>query len=155
MNLKKNRWAPHVTVAAIVERDGRFLFVEEEINAQRFINQPAGHLEAGENLIEAVIRETLEETAWHFQPQFLSGIYRWIHPQSGATFLRHCFSGTVSDQTGQPLDKEILRTLWLTPDELSHQQIALRSPLVSQCVTDHLNGKQYPLALFQESNSGA
>ena len=145
-----NRWQPHVTVAAIIEHDNKFLFVEEQINGQIFINQPAGHIEENESFTDAVIRETLEETGWHFVPQFLIGIYRWMHPQTGETFLRHCFSGEVTHQEqGFQLDKEILRTLWMDKDELLQHPSELRSPLVSQCIDDYLKGSRYSLELYR------
>ena len=145
-----NRWQPHVTVAAIIEHEKKFLFVEERINDQIFINQPAGHIEENESFIDAAIRETLEETSWHFVPQFLIGIYRWIYPHTGETYLRHCFSGDVTHQEqNYILDKEILRTLWMDKDELLQQPSELRSPLVTQCVDDYLKGSRYSLELYQ------
>lgn len=108
-------------------------------------------MEPGESLIEAVIRETLEETAWQFRPNALIGIYRWIHPLKNATYLRHCFSGTITQNTGQPLDKEIIETIWLTQEEILQREKELRSPLVSLCIEDYLDGKQYPLTLFNDT----
>lgn len=143
-------WTPRATVAAVVEQDGRFLMVEEQVDGGLRLNQPAGHLEDGESLLQAVIRETLEETAWHFRPEALVGIYRWRHP-GGETFLRFAFTGTVHDQdSSRPLDPDIRRTLWLDRDTLIAQQPQLRSPLVLRCVEDYLSGLRYPLELLQD-----
>src|SRR3990172_5481193 len=112
-------WKPNVVVAAIVERDGRFLLVEEEADGETVLNQPAGHLDEGESLIEAVVRETLEETAWHFQPQALLGVYRWQHPTKQTTYLRFAFIGqTLHHQPERKLDDGIVRALWMTPAEI-------------------------------------
>ncbi|MDH5572268.1 MAG: NUDIX hydrolase [Gammaproteobacteria bacterium] len=145
-----NRWQPHVTVAAIIKHENKFLFVEELINGQKFINQPAGHLEKNESFVEAVSRETLEETGWHFVPQFLIGIYRWVHPHTQETFLRHCFTGEATHQEqNYQLDKGILRTLWLDKNELKQHPSELRSPLVSQCIDDFETGVRYPIDLYR------
>jgi len=145
-------WKPSVTVAAIIERGGRFLLVEEETSDGIRINQPAGHLDPGETLIDAAARETLEETAHRFRPSALLGVYLWsanTGRQSDATFVRFAFIGDVdSVDTGRKLDKGILRTLWLTPDELRARQSEHRSPLVAQCVEDYLAGQRYPLTLL-------
>lgn len=139
-------WTPHVTVAAIIERAGKFLVVEELINGQCVVNQPAGHLEQGEGLVEAVIREVREETAWRFHPDHLVGIYRMHVQASGVTYLRACFSGRCSDHDPrQKLDKDILRTLWLDHSELLDRHDTLRSPLVMLCIEDYLGGARYPL----------
>lgn len=140
------RWNPEVTVAAIVERDHRFLMVEERIGARLVFNQPAGHLEDRETLIEAVIRETREETAWRFQPEALVGTYLWRNPQNDRSFLRFTFCGSVDDHaTGQVLDTGIVRALWLTHDQLLAQPGKLRSPLVLRCLEDYLQGARQPL----------
>jgi len=142
-------WLPHVTVASIVERDGAFLFVEEQATEGLVLNQPAGHWEAHESLLEAVVRETLEETAYRIQPQALVGIYRWPHPRKAITYLRFAFSGSVLEHhPDQALDSGIMRALWLTPAELAAQQARHRSPLVQRCVQDYLGGKRYPLELL-------
>ncbi len=139
-------WKPHVTVAAIAEREGRFLLVEEDIGGRRVLNQPAGHLEEGETLLEAVIRETLEETAWHFAPRALLGIYRWISNTNGRTYLRFAFTGELlSHEPERSLDTPIVRTLWLTPDEIAKNASSHRSPQVQRCVSDFLAGTRYPL----------
>jgi len=114
----KEVWRPSVTVAAVIERDGKFLFVEEMIDGRRVINQPAGHLDPGESLAAACAREVLEETAHRFEPTGLVGIYRWYYEPKDVTFLRFCFRGKVLGIENRPLDKEIIRTLWLTPAEV-------------------------------------
>ncbi len=144
-------WKPHVTVAALAERNGRFLMVEEEADGKIVYNQPAGHLDEGESLIEAVRRETLEETAWHFEPDAIVGIYRWISPDNHHTYLRICFAGICQKhEPTRALDQGILRALWLTRAELEGMKQQLRSPLVLRCLDDYLAGKRYPLALLNE-----
>jgi 8-oxo-dGTP pyrophosphatase MutT (NUDIX family) len=137
---------PEITVAAVTEDDGRFLVVEERINQQLVLNQPAGHVERGETLLEAVIREAREETAWRFEPQALLGAYLWRNPRNGRATLRFAFTGTVSDhKPNQPLDLGILTTHWLTRAELVERNGRLRSPLVLRCVDDYLSGNRLPL----------
>jgi len=143
-------WKPHVTVAAVVEQDGRFLLVEEETAEGVRFNQPAGHLDAGESLLAASIRETLEETAYAFVPTALIGIYQWPRPQGDFTYLRFAFAGKVgARETARPLDVGILRTVWLTPAEIAACQDRHRSPLVLQCVRDYLVGRSFPLDLLK------
>src|SRR5210317_1988548 len=143
-------WKPHVTVAAVAQRHDRFLFIEERVGGKLVINQPAGHLESGENLIEAVVRETLEETAWHFEPEALVGIYLWRQPQNGSTFLRFSFAGRVSGHdTRLDLDDGIERALWLNRDQIISQQPRLRSPMVLRGVDDFLAGQRIPLAVLE------
>ncbi len=143
-------WKPHVTVAAIVEQENRFLFVEEEALGQIVINQPAGHLEEGEDLVDAVIRETQEETAWDFEPTAVVGIYLWQHPEELMTFLRVSFTGNCSQHNpDQLLDTGIIQALWLSRDELISQNKRLRSPLVLECVDDYLAGTRYPLTILK------
>lgn len=140
---------PDVTVAAIVERDQRFLLVEERAARRVVLNQPAGHLEDRETLIEAVVREALEETAWQFVPQSLTGIYLWKNPANGRSFLRIAFAGVVEGfRADRPLDRGILRTLWLTHEELSQDLARHRSPLVMRCVDDYRAGRRYPLEVL-------
>ena len=149
--MQLNYWAPHVTVAAIIHREGKFLLVEENDNGKKVINQPAGHLENNESLIEAVIRETLEETRWEFWPSYISGIYRWIH-DNGETYLRVCFAGeAVKEYKDLKLDKDIERTLWLTEEEI-RQHNNLRSPLVIKSLDDYLKGITFPMSLIQDLN---
>lgn len=139
-------WSPEVTVAAVVERQGRFLVVEERIGGRLVINQPAGHLEDGETLLEGVIRETREETAWGFTPEALVGTYVWRSPESGRTFLRFAFCGTVADhRPQQPLDAGIVRAAWFSRDQLLAQSSRLRSPMVLRCVEDFVSGRRHPL----------
>jgi len=139
-------WKPHATVAAIIERDGKFLMVEELINGQHLFNQPAGHLDPDESLLDAVIRETREETAWHFVAEAITGIYLWKHPDNGETFLRIAFCGQCSDHDPeQSLDDGILQAVWMTRDEVFRQKQQLRSPMVINCIDDYITGKRYPL----------
>ena len=142
-------WKPDVTVAAVVERDGQFLFVEERASGRVVLNQPAGHLERGETLLEAVARETLEETGWTFVPQHLVGIYLWQAEHSTKTFLRVAFSGRLQGHDpSRPLDHGILRTRWLDREQMSSLQSRHRSPLVARCVDDYLAGARYPVELL-------
>ncbi len=137
-------WKPHATVAAVVARDGRFLCVEENTPDGLRINQPAGHLEHGESLIDAVVREALEETAHDFQPTALLGVYLMpTGPAPGdSTYLRVAFVGELGrHHAGRALDPDIVRTVWLTRDEIAARTAELRSPLVLQCVDDFLAGK--------------
>jgi 8-oxo-dGTP pyrophosphatase MutT (NUDIX family) len=138
---------PEITVAAITETDGRFLVVEERINQRLVFNQPAGHVERGESLLTAVIREVREETAWRFEPESLIGVYLWRSPESGVTTMRFAFSGTVDDHnSAQPLDHGIVGTHWLSPMDLQEREQRLRSPLVMRCIEDYLEGKRRPIA---------
>lgn len=137
---------PEITVAAVVQRDGRFLLVEERIDGRLVLNQPAGHLERNETLLEAVRREAQEETAWQFHASGLLGVYLWRHPRTGRQFKRFAFIGSVSGhRPRQPLDAGIVRTLWLTADEIRLRSPALRSPLVLRCIEDCLAGRSAPL----------
>lgn len=145
----KNVWKPNVTVAAVVERDGQFLLVEEETEAGLAFNQPAGHLECGESLVEAVVREALEETAYHFRPTHLVGIYNWRHPSKDITYLRFAFGGELHGwEAGRRLDDGIVAARWLSPGEIRAGAARHRSPLVWRCVEDALAGRRYPLELL-------
>jgi 8-oxo-dGTP pyrophosphatase MutT (NUDIX family) len=138
---------PDVTVAALAEQQGRFLLVEERIARRLVFNQPAGHVERGETLLEAVARETREETAWRFTSEAFLGAYFWRHPGTGRASLRFAFIGSVTDHDAQqPLDHGILRTHWLTRAEILEHQSRLRSPLVLRCIDDYLAGRRSPLA---------
>jgi len=142
-------WKPNVTVAAVAERDGQFLLVEEHTDEGTVLNQPAGHLEADETLLEAVMRETLEETAYHFQPEFLLGIYRWQKPCSNVAYLRFAFTGHTSGFDAQrKLDQGIIRAAWMTEADIRKQAHRHRSPLVLRCVQDYLAGTRYPLDIL-------
>ncbi len=141
---------PSITVAAIIERDGQFLLVEEEDGGQILFNQPAGHLELGESLVEGCAREVLEESAWHFRPRELVGIYRWSKPASassaGVTYLRFAFCGELGGhEAGRKLDTGIVRAVWLDAEEIRASRERHRSPLVLRCVEDYLAGRRYPL----------
>jgi len=142
-------WKPHVTVAAICEEDGRFLLVREEVDGKVVLNQPAGHLDPGESLQQAVVRETLEETAYHFQPQHVTGIYRFVANESTAqTYLRFAFSGTTGERQDLPLDEGIIAAEWLTLEQLEQNRQYLRTPMVMQCILDYLHKPAYRLQLF-------
>lgn len=144
---KMSDWKPSVTVAAVVERDGRFLLVEEEAGGRIVYNQPAGHWEPGESLVEACAREAMEETAYEFRPGALLGWYTWRQPETGRTFVRVAFTGDVgAHYPEQPLDDEIRRALWLSVAEIRALQAQHRSPLVMACIEDYLAGARYPLA---------
>lgn len=144
-------WRPNVTMAAIAERDGRFLLVEEQADGRVVLNQPAGHLDEGESLLRAVARETLEESGWHFAPRSLVGVYRWRSPDNGVTYLRFGFAGELlRHEPERPLDRGIVRTLWLTPAELARERGRHRSPQVQRCVDDFLTGQRYPLSVLKD-----
>ena len=139
-------WKPHATVAAIIERDNQFLMVEETVHGQHVVNQPAGHLDPDESLIDAVIRETQEETAWQFSPEAVTGIYLWKHPDNGESFLRIAFCGSCDNHDeSQALDDGIDAAVWMTREQLLQQAVTLRSPMVIDCIDDYLAGKRYPL----------
>jgi ADP-ribose pyrophosphatase YjhB (NUDIX family) len=149
-------WCPHVTVAAILERDGRFLLVEEDTPDGRRLNQPAGHLEPQESLTQACIRETLEETAWHMRPDALVGVYLWPRQDGESTTLRFAFAGRLIGHDAQrKLDAGIVRTVWLAPEDIEACRAQHRSPLVSQAVRDYVQGQRYPLALLRDLGHGA
>ena len=145
------RWKPSVTVAALIERDGRFLLVEERTADGLRLNNPAGHLDPGESLLQAVVREVLEETACAFAPTHLVGVYlaRLQRGDDDITYLRFAFAGSVgTPEPGRALDTPIVRTLWLTPAEIEATRERHRSPLLWRCVQDHLAGRRYPLELL-------
>ena len=148
---------PSVTVAAIIEHEGRFLLIEEETSEGVKLNQPAGHLDPHESLEQAVVREALEETAHEFIPRTLVGMYMSrYHSKSrnaDVTYLRFTFAGTVGRKFNQPLDEGILRTLWMTRDEIAATADRHRSPIVLQCVDDYLAGRSTPLSLLYTHSS--
>lgn len=149
------QWKPNVTVAAVIERDGRYLLVEEDsddpADAATVFNQPAGHLEAGETIAAAAAREVLEETGWHFTPTALVGTYYWTHPRKGITYLRFCFTGPVSGHDpARPLDTGIRAAHWLTRGEIAALDHRLRSPLVLACIGDFESGRRFPLDLLRQ-----
>lgn len=143
-------WKPNVTVAAVIEQNGKYLLVEEDQQDQGIqLNQPAGHLEPGESIIEASIREVLEETAYTFIPQWLIGIYHWHSYAADTTFLRFALSGMVTDfDPNRTLDSGILCATWFDLHEIRERSSCHRSPLVMQCIEDYLAGKRYPLEII-------
>ena len=144
-------WKPSVTVAAVIERDGRFLLIEEEQEGggDPVYNQPAGHWERDETLVQACVREVLEESAHRFEPKQLVGVYRWRRPQGDLTYLRFAFCGEILGvEEGRALDQGILRAVWLSAEEIRQLVPRHRSPLVWRCVADYLAGKRYPLELI-------
>ncbi len=147
--MKKEPWKPNATVAAIVEQDGKFLLVEETTSRGNRFNQPAGHLEDNETITHAVIRETLEETAYDFHPKALLGIYHWKHDHNNTTYLRFAFIGHVDNHyPDQALDDGIIRAVWMSIEEIREKQHLMRSDQVLTCFEDYLSGKQYPLEVI-------
>ena len=142
-------WKPHVTVAAVLERDGKFLLVEEEVDDGIRYNQPAGHLECRESLTDAAIREVLEETGYRFEPQFLVGIYNWRNEAKDITYLRFAFGGKITGHDAlRKLDDGILAAHWLRLDEIRALEARHRSPMIMRCIEDWQAGKRYPLELI-------
>lgn len=144
-------WTPDITVAAICEQHGRFLLVEERSKSTNKVvfNQPCGHLEEGETIVDGVIRETLEETCRHFTPEALVGLYR-LQANNSKTYIRYTFCGSISEEDPQAeLDPDIMRTHWLTPDTV-RASASLRSPIVASCINDYLSGVRYPLDILKE-----
>ena len=147
-----HRWKPGTTVAAIIEHEGRYLLVEEQTPEGLRLNNPAGHLEPGESPVQAAAREALEETAHHFEPTALVGVYlsRFVRDRTGedVTYLRFAYCGRLgAAEPGRVLDTGIVRTVWLTVEEVRASTARHRSPLVLRCIEDHLAGQRYPLAL--------
>jgi 8-oxo-dGTP pyrophosphatase MutT (NUDIX family) len=139
-------WRPDVTVASVVPRGGKFLLVEEVVRGELVLNQPAGHLEPGESLPAAARRETLEETGWGVELTDLVGIYQWTNPGSDGHFLRFTFAAkALRHDPERQLDAGIVRTLWLTRDEIAAEHARLRSPMVLRCVDDWVGGRRMPL----------
>ena len=147
--MKKHIWKPNTTVAAIIERDNKFLLVEEITERGNRFNQPAGHLEDGETLVQAVIRETMEEAAYEFTPEFLLGVYQWKHTLNDTTYLRFAFIGKAGvHYPMQELDEGIVQAVWMDIDEIREKANLMRSPQVLTCIEDYLAGKRYPLEVI-------
>ena len=143
-------WTQHLTAAAVIERGGRFLLVEERVRGAAVINQPAGHVEGDEALPAACAREVLEETAWEFVPEALLGVYRHRPENQARIYLRFAFCGRLARRHDRPLDDAILRVLWLGRDELAALDPArLRSPMVLDCIDDYCAGVRHPLSLLR------
>jgi ADP-ribose pyrophosphatase YjhB (NUDIX family) len=141
---------PELTVAAVVERGGQFLLVEERVGNRMVFNQPAGHVERGETFLNAVVRETLEETAWEFHPEALTGIYLWEQPERQRSFLRATFCGRVSGHDpSRPLDRGIERAVWMTREQIVSRATRLRSPMVLRGIDDYLEGTRYPMDILK------
>jgi ADP-ribose pyrophosphatase YjhB (NUDIX family) len=152
------RWKPAVTVAAVIERDGRYLLIEEHTPEGLRLNNPAGHLDPGESPEQGVARETLEETTHTFTPESLVGVYlsRFQRAATGedVTYMRLAYAGQLGDVVpGRTLDAGIVRTLWMTPNEVRASVARHRSPLVLRCVEDHLAGQRFPLGVVQTDSS--
>ena len=145
-------WQPiDITVAALIEHDGRFLLVEEHAGGRAVFNQPAGHLEPGETLTEAVVRETLEETGYHFEPTSVLGLYHWYSQKDDRTFLRVAFCGEASAPAVEPaLDAGIIATHWLSREQVLAREPRMRSPMVLRCIDDYRTGTRFPLACLAE-----
>ncbi len=147
--MKKQPWKPNATVAAIIEQNGKFLLVEEETDRGNRYNQPAGHLEDGETLLQAVIRETMEESAYEFMPDALLGVYHWKHDHNDTTYLRFAFIGKVGKHYPmQELDTGIVQAVWMSIDEIRDKAGLMRSEQVLSCIEDYLAGKSYPLEVI-------
>ncbi|HGM5579801.1 TPA: NUDIX hydrolase [Pseudomonas putida] len=144
-------WQPHITVATVVEQDGKFLFVEEFKAGLHVFNQPAGHLEANETLTEAALRETLEETAWEVELTGVIGIYLYTAPSNGVTYQRICFAARpLRHRPDLPLDSDIVRAVWLTREQLLAEPERWRSELVPRCLDDYLTGPLHSLSLLRD-----
>ena len=151
-----SRVRPAVTVAAIVEHDGRFLLVREHTRRGLRLNQPAGHLEPGESLALGAARETLEEAAWHVEPFALVGVYRWEAPDNGDTFVRFAYAAhALSQAHGHALDEGIVDALWMSYAEIVARRDEHRSPLVLRCIDDFRAGRRWPVDIVQDVGGGA
>ncbi|MBK8972988.1 MAG: NUDIX hydrolase [Hahellaceae bacterium] len=144
-------WCPHATVATIICDQGRYLMVEEVVNGQQVLNQPAGHIDAGETIFQAACRETLEETGWEVELTAFLGIYVLRFPNSDEAYHRYAFLARPVRLTDRPLDEGILRAPWLSFDEIVQGDYTLRSHLVRQCLDDHRRGRSFPLDLIFET----
>ena len=145
-----SNFSPHVTVATVIERQGKFLLVEEQSSGITVLNQPAGHLEANESLIDAAVRETFEETGWHVEITGVLGIELYTSPNNGITYHRTTFVGVAREHdSSATLDDGILQALWLTPEEIKQFKSAPRSPLVLKAIEQYLSQTPYPLSMVQ------
>ena len=149
-------WKPNTTVAALIERDGRFMLVEERINGELRLNQPAGHVDQGESIVQACVREGLEETGHHIRPTALVGIYQWTPPERPElTYLRFAFAAEVlAEEPGYQLDDGIERPVWLSYEEIVARRAQHRSPLLLACIDDYRVGRRYSLELLQDYDRG-
>lgn len=143
-------WKPNATVAVVCERDGHFLVIEELSDGKIVINQPAGHIEENETIIDAAMRETLEETGWQVSITDFIGLFTYTSANNNTTYYRFCFAAIADKLVSQDLDEGIIQPLWLTRKEIAEQQERLRSPLVLRCIDAHLSGRRYPLSLIDE-----
>ncbi|WP_150913039.1 NUDIX hydrolase [Marinobacter halotolerans] len=147
-------WTPHATVAVVVEDDqGRFLMVEESSHGQIVFNQPAGHVEEDERILDAALREALEETGYQVRPDYFLGLYTFTAPANGVTYYRFCFAATALTRITDNLDDGIIAAHWLTVDQLKDRQDQLRSPLVLKCIEDYRNGRRFPLDVIVEAQT--
>ena len=142
---------PHITVATVVKKDNLFLMVEEYSGGKRVINQPAGHVEHGESLVDAAVRETLEETGWLCEIKYLINVSRWLHPRNNETYFRFSFAAEPKVHNHeQALDDSIIQTLWLSYEEILSRQVNHRSPAVLEDISDYVEGKTYSLDLIKD-----
>lgn len=139
-------WTPHATVAVVVEdKHGRFLMVEEHSSGRVVFNQPAGHIEEDEAIVDAAKREALEETGWDIEPEHFLGLYTYKSPANGVTYYRFCFTGKARQHITHKLDTGIIAAHWLSLDDIRQLGDQLRSPLVVKSIEDYRNGRRYPL----------
>ena len=143
-------WSPRVVVAAVIEKEDKYLVVEENIDGRTVISQPAGHLEPNESIINAVKRETLEETGWRFEPTHLVGVMHLLNPNTKRIFMRFTFTGNLLEKVPDyQLDPDIITTHWMTYDEIqSHYKTPWRGPLVMRSLDEYRAGKRYPMDLI-------
>ena len=143
-------WTPHATTAVVVEKDGKYLLVEETCHGETVFNQPAGHVEENESILNAAIRETLEETGWKVKLDAFIGLYTYKAPSNGVTYYRMCFAATAVQKITDQLDTGIISEHWLSYDEVVNLSDQLRSPLVKKCIDDFRNNEHYPLSIIIE-----
>ncbi len=148
-------WKPHATVAVIVEdTEGRYLLVEEHSNGKIVFNQPAGHIEEGETVLDAARREALEETGWQVEPESFLGMYRYLSPGNGRTYFRFCFAARAVSHVSDQLDEGIIAAHWFTLEQIRELGDQLRSPLVLNCILDYRKGRRFPLDVIVEPDAG-